>query len=41
MYSRPGKGISGLRGSVPGDAAQEIPQIDTTRAEKNRFPDGN
>ena len=33
----PGKEIKGLRGGVHGYAAQEIPQIDTAGAKKDRF----
>jgi hypothetical protein len=32
-----GKEIKGLRGGVQEYGAQEIPQIDTARAKKNRF----
>ena len=34
---RSGKEINGLRGGVPGYAAQESPKIDTARAEKDPF----
>jgi hypothetical protein len=34
---RPGKEIKGLRGGVPMYAAQETPEIDTARAEKDPF----